>query len=101
MILYVSGPMSFRADTDYNFPAFNEAAEALRDAGHIAINPAENWGGTTQIPRATCMRLDIQQVCISEGLAMLDDWLRSSGARLEHRIAVELGLDIRPWKEWL
>lgn len=101
MILYVSGPMSIRADTDWNFPAFSEAAVRLRDAGHVVINPAENWGGRTDIPRMACMRLDIQQVLCSDGLAMLDDWQKSKGARLERQIALELGLIVRPWKEWL
>lgn len=98
-VLYVSGPMS--GLPGFNFPAFNKAAAVLRAAGYVVINPAENWGGATDVPRATCMRLDIQEVLASDGLALLDGWEHSPGANLEYQIARQLGLQARPWEDWL
>lgn len=98
-VLYVSGPMS--GIDHLNFPAFAFVSRRLREVGHVVINPAENWGGKKDVPRATCMRQDIQQVLLADGLAMLHGWENSAGARLERQIAAELQLDIRPWKEWL
>ena len=99
MILYLSGPMT--GYENFNFPAFDNAAWHLREMGYHVLNPAENWGGKTDVPRELCMRLDIQQVLAADGLAMLDGWHASAGAKLESTIAAELGLDIKPWKEWL
>lgn len=35
------------------------------------------------------------------GIAMLDGWEESKGARIEHDLAEELGIECRPWREWL
>ena len=35
------------------------------------------------------------------GIAMLDGWEQSRGARIEHDLAVALGIPCRPWREWL
>lgn len=35
------------------------------------------------------------------GIAMLDGWEDSKGARIEHDLACELGIECRPWREWL
>lgn len=39
----------------------------------------------------------------SQGLAiaLLDGWEESKGARIEHDLAVALGIECRPWREWL
>ena len=36
-----------------------------------------------------------------DGIAMLDGWERSRGAKIEHDIAEALGMPCRPWREWL
>lgn len=34
-------------------------------------------------------------------IAMLDGWEQSRGARIEHNLAKALGIECRPWMEWL
>lgn len=36
-----------------------------------------------------------------DGIAMLDGWEQSRGARIEHDLAEALGIECRPWREWL
>ena len=35
------------------------------------------------------------------GIAMLDGWEDSKGARIEHDLAEALGIPCKPWREWL
>lgn len=91
MKVYVAGPCS--GIKDLNYPAFNSEAARLRDEGYTVLNPAENpeppcksWAGY--------MRMAIAQVVQCDGVFMLQGWEASRGARLEHRIAKELGLTI-------
>ena len=35
------------------------------------------------------------------GIAMLDGWEQSKGARIEHALASALGIECRPWRECL
>jgi hypothetical protein len=97
--LYVSGPMT--GHPNYNFPAFHEAAGRLRAAGHNVLNPADNWGGVVDIDRHLCMKLDIAQVLMSDGIALLDGWRNSRGARVEMEVAYAIGLDIQPVQSWI
>jgi hypothetical protein len=88
-ILYVSGPMS--GLPDYNFPAFDTAARRLRDVGYTVINPAENWGAATHI----------HQVLLADGIATLQGWGLSLGARLEVDIADNVGIPVEMLEHWL
>ena len=36
-----------------------------------------------------------------DGVAMLDGWEESRGARIEHDLAEALGIECKPWREWL
>ena len=87
--IYIAGPMT--GLPDLNYPAFHEAAAALRAAGHEVFNPAENpapacgsWNGY--------MRMAIAQLTQCEAIYLLPNWMRSKGARLECRIAMDFGL---------
>lgn len=82
--IYIAGPMT--GIPDLNYPAFHEAAAALRAAGHEVFNPAENpapacgsWNGY--------MRMAIAQLTQCEAIYLLHGWSASKGARLEYRIA--------------
>ena len=98
-VVYLSGPMTGKPQ--FNFPAFHQAANRLRAAGYHVLNPADNWGGATNIPRAACMRLDISQLLCADGVALLDGWRESKGARLEIDIAHELQLHVMTVDWWL
>ncbi|OPZ24169.1 MAG: hypothetical protein BWZ02_02935 [Lentisphaerae bacterium ADurb.BinA184] len=90
--IYVSGPMT--GLPDHNFPAFHAAAARLREAGYEVINPAENFGGRTDLPRETYLRADVILVAQCEAIAMLPNWQESRGARLEYLLARELNLPV-------
>jgi hypothetical protein len=90
--IYIAGPMTGKPD--YNFPAFRAAAERLQRAGWEAVNPAENFGGRTDLPRDSYLRADIELLLRCDAMAMLPGWRDSRGARLEYLLAIELGLEL-------
>lgn len=93
MKIYIAGPMS--GLPEYNYPAFNAVAEALRNQGHEVENPAEN-------PEPPCkswegyMRMAVAQLVRCEAVALLPGWETSKGASVEHRLAHDLGLKVLP-----
>lgn len=101
---YIAGPMSpssFGIDDgvpenwDWNHPAFFSAAAIYRAAGHKVINPAEldSEIGTGE-PWDVYLRRDIVALSTCDHIVMLPGWAESKGARLEHHIAEELGMDV-------
>lgn len=94
--IYIAGPMS--GLPDFNYPAFHAAAAVLRAQGHHVENPAEN-------PAPTCgtwqgyMRMSLRQIAACDCLCMLPGWRASRGARIEHGLALDLGLDVRDFVE--
>lgn len=90
--IYIAGPMTGYAD--HNFPAFHEAAARLRAAGCEVANPAENFGGRTDLPRESYLRADVLLLAQCDSIAMLPGWEKSRGARLEYLLAYELGLEV-------
>lgn len=92
MKLYLAGPMT--GYPDFNYPAFNTSASALRAQGHEVINPAENDNGDTSKPWSYYMRQDIQHVLSVEAIALLPGWQKSRGATLETTIAAALDLPL-------
>jgi len=79
---------------DFNFPAFHTAADRFRKAGWRVANPAENFGGRTDLARETYLRADLAMLAKCDAIAMLPGWRRSRGALLEYVIAHELRLDV-------
>ena len=112
MKVYIAGPM--QGYDQFNFPAFDKAAEYLRSLGHEVFNPAdkdrENYGqdfqqkfskgsiaeaetGGFSLRRA--LSIDCQWICDNaEAIFMLKGWERSGGARAEHALASALRLHI-------
>lgn len=112
--VYLAGPM--QGIPEFNFPAFNRAADFLRAVGYEVFNPAErdierhggvniSAGNTTgSVAEATAnhgfslreaLRDDTEWICThATHIAMLPNWENSKGARAEHALAVALGLSI-------
>lgn len=92
--VYLSGPMT--GLPDFNRPAFHAAAAALREQGHVVINPAEvdlgpdaTWADYMRIHLAEIARR-VTQVFVLPG------WESSRGAQLEVHVARSLGLPVVP-----
>lgn len=99
--VYICGPMT--GLPDYNYPAFNECAERLRELGFHVENPAEN-------PVPDCgsyngyMRMAIAQLVRCDQVVLLPGWMNSKGARQEVEIARFLEIPLTDWKpdhDWL
>lgn len=87
MKIYLAGPMRHHADM--NRPAFREAAEKLRDAGHFVFNPADHEAGNLRANLAT----DTSWIClVAEAVVLLPGWRQSAGATAEEALASALGL---------
>lgn len=77
MKLYLSGPMSTVVDFESRF---GQAAEVLRSAGHVVVNPAElshkqSW--------QACLRRDLSLLAECDAVAVMPGWETSGGALAE------------------
>lgn len=96
--VYVAGPMS--GLPGYNLPAFSNAAERLNAAGYVAVNP----GAPGVIPGyqwSDYMRDALALLVTCDALAYLPGSSTSRGARMELRIARELGMRVAPLHVYL
>lgn len=100
MKIYLAGPM--RGYPNFNFPAFDFAANKLRAEGHDVFSPhekglekhAEAKAESLAFRRAV-FQLDTDWICReAECLAMLPRWVESRGAFAEWALANALGLEI-------
>lgn len=111
MNIYVAGPMS--GLPEFNFPAFNAAADKLRGDGHSVFNPAErdierhngvdiskgNPTGSQEVAAKEhgfslrdALADDTWYICkVADAIAMLPGWENSKGARAEWTLAIALG----------
>ena len=91
---YVSGPMT--GYENLNCDAFAQASTWLRKLGHVAINPAEAFGGgeLDHVAYETFMRFHVHSILTVDALVVLAGWERSRGARFEVHMAVILGLPV-------
>jgi hypothetical protein len=88
--VYIAGPMT--GYPELNFPAFHAAADRFRQAGWDVANPAENFGGRTDLPREAYLRADLIMLAQCDAITLLPGWRKSRGALLEYAIAQELDL---------
>ena len=113
MKIYIAGPM--RGIPEFNFPAFNAAAEKLRGEGHEVFNPAErdNERHGTDISKGNAagdetlaaelhgfdlrvaLAEDMDFICRhADAIAKLPGWEASKGATAERATALALGLEV-------
>ena len=96
--LYVAGPMS--GYPECNYPAFNRAEHQLVLAGFQVVNPA-GVHIDTQHHYVDLLRADLLEMLTCHGVATLDNWWESVGARNEVQVAGTLKMPVRPLAEWL
>jgi hypothetical protein len=89
MRIYVAGKITGNPDYREQFAA---ATVKLRGEGHFVVNPAEN---PEQPSWEAYMTVGVSQLCGCDGIAMLDNWRSSKGAKRERWIARLLGKAIR------
>jgi hypothetical protein len=107
--IYIAGPM--RGHVQYNFPAFDDAAEALYNVGWQPVNPADldrdmgyepegfpedfDW---TQVPSGfplkQIVQKDLAALVECDAIFLLEGWEFSRGARAELAVALWLGIEV-------
>lgn len=107
MKVYVAGPMT--GYPEWNFPAFENATEALRGAGYEVTSPHEidleggfdPSGDGAGFDLRAALERDVDEVLDADAVALLDGWEESPGAVIEVLTASSKGAQSRPWKEFL
>jgi len=92
--IYISGPIT--GMPQMNRPEFDAAADEIRDAGLLPVNPfdlidheraaRDGWQWSDY------MRVDIAALCECDVVLMLKGWQLSRGANAEYEIAHRLGI---------
>jgi hypothetical protein len=89
--IYIAGPMT--GLPEWNYPAFHRASAEWRRNGWTVLNPAEGFGGRTDLPYERYMRAAIKLVMRSSAIALLPGWQASRGACMEVLIAARQGYE--------
>ena len=90
IVLYISGPMG--GIEDHNQEAFRDAARRYTDAGFAVLNPADNFGSVTGLPRRYYLRAALHNLLQADVVVLLPGWHDSPGAAWEVDTAYVLGL---------
>lgn len=87
--------------TGFNKPAFREAAQAADKDPRVDsyVNPADVDPGVLDPQWIDYMKADIKELLECNAIAMLKGSKESKGARLELKIAEELGFDVFVFSE--
>jgi hypothetical protein len=95
--IYISGKTT---GDPYYAVKFKSAEYPLTKAGYIVVNPCRvvpaNCASWTE-----AMRLALREMLFCEAVALLYDWKDSRGAKIEARLAREVGIPVKPIKEWI
>lgn len=107
MNIYIIGPVT--GIPKENRPEFERVRKILIKSGYEATIPHDVI--PKHVPWKEAMHLSIQKmlsmwsfcdICDEDfGIATLDDWENSNGARIEHDLAEALDIPCKPWREWL
>ena len=98
--VYISGPITGVKDWQQKF---DSAYKTLKEKGFACIhNPREISEGVNtlfQVTRKTpeykdYMKADLKMLLASDVIYMLKGWQKSKGAKLEHSIALALGMGV-------
>lgn len=97
MRVYISGPITSgdRGNKEKVAIAkknFASVEETLLAKGFDPINPFKVVPNGENMSWEDCMRLNLKALCDCDGIYRMPGWEKSQGARLESRIAMELGI---------
>lgn len=95
--LYIAGPMS--GYPECNYPAFSMAAEILRMRGYDVVNPVDVHISDRH-HYVDLIREDLRAMLDCDGVAVLENWWESTGARNEVNVAGLLKMPVRTVREW-
>jgi len=93
--IYICGKVT--GDPNYK-EKFLKEENRLLSFGYEPANPAalvpsnEDW--------SKAMKATIRIMLLCDGVSLLPDWKKSKGAKIEVKLARELGLDVREAKNW-
>jgi nucleoside 2-deoxyribosyltransferase len=99
--VYIAGPMS--GFPLLNFPSFDKAAKKWRKAGYAVVSPADldRVNGTNEYTpmEERCsyrdaMKRDLAAICECDAIALLPDWHKSPGTKVELALGRLLNLAI-------
>jgi len=102
MTIYLSGPMT--GIKDFNREAFKKEAKRLRADGNLVFNPAEHygpdswtWADWLVFDLEILIKGTLTESCTRrafEAIVMLPGWKNSKGAKIEHSVATQMGIQI-------
>ena len=97
MRVYLSGKITGNENYKKDFA---DGRAALEGAGHEVCDPTD-LGFPDGVSWEYAMRRDLQEMLGCDGVALLPSWEDSRGARIEERLARELGIPAKPIGQWL
>jgi len=93
--IYIAGKVT--GDPNYR-AKFRSESERLHSLGYEPVNPSEIIAEDEPWKRA--MKTALRAMLECDGVSLLPDWMNSKGARIEWRLATELGMDVRKTEGW-
>ena len=105
--LYIIGPVTGKPED--NKPAFVAARRALKADSYTCAIPHDyiaegtDWNTAMRISIAAMLSMEYghKSKPAFDGIALLDGWEESEGAKIEKQLAEALGIPCRPWREYL
>lgn len=91
--IYISGKIS-GLDMKVAENYFETVEKQLQTAGHIPVNPMKVVEYHPDHTWHHYMAKDIEALLYCDAILMLDNWTDSKGAKIEHGIAVGLGIPV-------
>lgn len=94
--IYICGKVT---GDPYYQAKFKAEAVRLYERGYSPVNPAALSIPENE-PWNNAMRTAVREMLLCEGVSLLPDWDKSKGAKIEARLATELGLTVKDSVNW-